>query len=238
MSYQHDDGHASANLPALDARSIAHALGGDVVGRDQVAAPGPGHSRRDRSLSIRLSASAPDGFMVNSHAGDDWRDCRDHVKQALGIPTGMASSPQPTTPKFTFANPAEDDSSRIAAPLERGRRPHRNVGRDISPLKAPRARRRRRGPALASAPAGNARIAVRGLAASSLASTRRLNAIAADRAVTIHTTIHPSTRKAGHPSAASTAPVSANGSANIECSHLIISSVMAVLFHNEVILLS
>ena len=37
------------------------------------------------------------------------------------------------------------------------------------------------------------------------------------------------------PFAASTAPVSANGSAKIECSHLIISSVTTVLFHNEVI---
>src|SRR5439155_7333784 len=84
-------------------------------------------------------------------------------------------------------------------------------------------------------PAGRARIAVRGFAASILASTSRLKAIAADRAATMHTTIHPSTLSGGQAPAASTAPVSANGSANTECSHLIISSVVAVLFHNEAI---
>src|SRR5579875_1203492 len=80
-----------------------------------------------------------------------------------------------------------------------------------------------------SSPAGSARFAVRGLAASNSASTRRLNAIAADRALTMQTIIHASTRAGGHPPAASTAPVSANGRAKIECSHLIISSVMRVL---------
>jgi len=110
MAYHHTNGCASESLRALDARSIARALGGDVVGRDQVAAPGPGHSKRDRSLSIRLSATAPDGFLVNSHAGDDWRECRDHVKHALGIPTGM-SSPKPLTApcRFAFAKPEHDD---------------------------------------------------------------------------------------------------------------------------------
>ena len=46
---------------------------------------------------------------------------------------------------------------------------------------------------LFSVPAGKARIAVRGFAASNRASTSRLNAIAADRAATMHTTIQPST---------------------------------------------
>jgi|SRR5579884_610008 hypothetical protein len=62
----------------MDLRAIARALDGDVCGR-QVLAPGPGHSKKDRSLSIRLNPSAPGGFVVFSHAGDDWRDCRDHV---------------------------------------------------------------------------------------------------------------------------------------------------------------
>lgn len=66
---------------------IARALGGQVMGR-QVIAPGPGHSRRDRSLSVRLSEGSPDGFLVHSHAGDDWRLCRDHVAAALGLAPG------------------------------------------------------------------------------------------------------------------------------------------------------
>jgi putative DNA primase/helicase len=66
-----------------DLRSIATALGGTVVGR-QVMCPGPGHSPRDRSLSVTISASNEDGFVAYSHAGDDWRSCRDHVLARLG----------------------------------------------------------------------------------------------------------------------------------------------------------
>ena len=105
--YQHTERYASGNLH-LDPRIIARALGGVVVGRDQVAAPGPSHSRRDRSLSVRLSATAPDGFLVHSHAGDDWRGLRDHVKQALGIPTGRASPKTPTAPRIVFQFKAPD----------------------------------------------------------------------------------------------------------------------------------
>jgi hypothetical protein len=70
----------------IDARAIAYALGGDVLGRDTVLVPGPGHSRKDRSLAIKLDASAPDGFLIYSHAGDDWKICRDHVRSQLGLP--------------------------------------------------------------------------------------------------------------------------------------------------------
>jgi putative DNA primase/helicase len=62
---------------------ITRALGGEVSGQS-VVAPGPGHSRRDRSLSVTPDAGAPDGFLVYSHAGDDWRACRDHVRALLG----------------------------------------------------------------------------------------------------------------------------------------------------------
>jgi hypothetical protein len=65
-------------------REIAWALGGEVSGA-QVLAPGPGHSRKDRGLSIRPSASAPGGFIVNSFSGDDWRECRRHVEERLGV---------------------------------------------------------------------------------------------------------------------------------------------------------
>jgi putative DNA primase/helicase len=69
-----------------DVRTLARLLGGDVVGRDTVLCPGPHHSRRDRSLAVRLDANAPDGFLTHSHAGDDWKLCRDHVRRALGLP--------------------------------------------------------------------------------------------------------------------------------------------------------
>src|SRR5215813_1109854 len=68
----------------LSLQQIAKALGGEVSG-DQVRAPGPGHSSVDRSLSIKLDPSAPDGFVVNSFAGDDPIACKDYVRGKLGL---------------------------------------------------------------------------------------------------------------------------------------------------------
>lgn len=67
-------------------QSLARQLNGEVVGRRQVLCPGPNHRPHDRSLAVRLDHDAPDGFRVHSFAGDDWRDCRDHVRQLLGLP--------------------------------------------------------------------------------------------------------------------------------------------------------
>jgi putative DNA primase/helicase len=49
---------------------IARALGGDIS-NGQVLAPGPGHSPKDRSVYVRISADTPDGLFVGSFAGDD-----------------------------------------------------------------------------------------------------------------------------------------------------------------------
>jgi hypothetical protein len=87
----------------LTLNQIARALGGEVVGRDTVRAPGPGHSKQDRSLSVRLSSTAPDGFLVHSHAGDDWKACRDHVRGRLGLPDwqpGQREDRRTIDPKF------------------------------------------------------------------------------------------------------------------------------------------
>jgi 5S rRNA maturation endonuclease (ribonuclease M5) len=70
-----------ANVPNL--QSLARALGGEVRG-NQVLAPGPGHSASDRSLSIKPDPSAPDGFVVNSFAGDDPIACKDYVRSKAG----------------------------------------------------------------------------------------------------------------------------------------------------------
>ena len=48
-------------------------------------APGPGHSGKDRSLSIKLSPKSPDGFVVHSFAGDDPLVCKDYVRERLGL---------------------------------------------------------------------------------------------------------------------------------------------------------
>jgi putative DNA primase/helicase len=86
----------------MNLRAIALALGGTVAG-GQVLAPGPGHSPRDRSLSVKPSPEAPDGFMVHSHAGDDWRACRDHVYSRLSIVRETSPSQQPATKKSRIA---------------------------------------------------------------------------------------------------------------------------------------
>jgi putative DNA primase/helicase len=66
-----------------DIRAAARLLSGDVVGRDAVLCPGPNHSAADRSLSVRFYG---DTFVVHSHAGDSWQECRDHVRKLLNLP--------------------------------------------------------------------------------------------------------------------------------------------------------
>lgn len=71
-------------MRALDPRAVAGALGGEAHG-NRIVAPGPGHSARDRSLSILVSWQAPEGFVCHSHAGDDPLACRDHIRVRLGF---------------------------------------------------------------------------------------------------------------------------------------------------------
>jgi len=71
----------------------ARALDGDVVGRNSVLCPGPGHSTRDRSLSVTFLEGG--AFVVHSHAGDSWQDCRDHVRTRLGLPEVKRILPPP-----------------------------------------------------------------------------------------------------------------------------------------------
>jgi hypothetical protein len=77
------DFRASGNIIKL--RQLASALGGEIVG-GEVLCPGPGHSARDRSLAVRLDKDAPAGFLIHSFSGDDPIECRDHVRQKLGLP--------------------------------------------------------------------------------------------------------------------------------------------------------
>jgi len=66
--------------PAIpDLREIVARLGGELsAGGRQASVPGPGHSKRDRSLSLKVS---DDGTRVVffSHAGDDFRACKAHL---------------------------------------------------------------------------------------------------------------------------------------------------------------
>src|SRR5262245_38837396 len=68
----------------LDLHSLAKALGGEVSG-NQVLAPGPGHSKTDRSLSVTLDASGED-IVVNSFTTDDPIRCKDYVRRVARLP--------------------------------------------------------------------------------------------------------------------------------------------------------
>ncbi|MET0706816.1 MAG: hypothetical protein ABWY82_08225, partial [Tardiphaga sp.] len=70
-------------FPSL--QTVAKALGGEVNG-GQVLAPGPGHSAKDRSLSVKIDAGAPGGFLAHSFSGDEPIACRDYVRERLGLP--------------------------------------------------------------------------------------------------------------------------------------------------------
>ncbi len=66
----------------LDLRTAAHALDGEISS-GQILCPGPGHSRSDRSLAVKLGN---DDVVVFSHAGDDPIRCKDFVREKLGLP--------------------------------------------------------------------------------------------------------------------------------------------------------
>src|SRR5829696_10454143 len=69
----------------MNASNAAKLLGGESMRADSVLCPGPGHSRRDRSLHVTFSPSAPEGFLVRSYANDGFGVCRDHVRDRLGL---------------------------------------------------------------------------------------------------------------------------------------------------------
>lgn len=93
----------------------ARLLGGHLDG-DTIRCPGPGHSARDRSLSVKLLSDG--GAFVWSFAGDDWRASRQHVAAVLGIEPARR---RPAERKPEAVRHAEldhaDDADRIARAL-------------------------------------------------------------------------------------------------------------------------
>jgi putative DNA primase/helicase len=94
-------------------RTAAIALHGDVAGRNKVRCPGPGHSKHDRSLAVTFTDS---GFLVHSFAGDDFRECRDHVKAALGCSDALRAANDNTAPPVNHLA-LVDEQHRIAKAL-------------------------------------------------------------------------------------------------------------------------
>jgi len=72
---------------AGDLATIARILKGEVSS-GQVLAPASGHSLRDRSLSIKVSPTAPGGLIVHLFSGGDVLAEKDRVLDALGFSRG------------------------------------------------------------------------------------------------------------------------------------------------------
>ncbi|MEE1658311.1 toprim domain-containing protein [Microvirga sp. CF3062] len=99
--------------------SYARLLNGTVIGQ-QIVFPAPGHSKRDRSASLKFSPNAPGGFIVHSFAGDDPLPIRDYVRERLGraLFQGTPSGLHANTPA-----PAKDLRSRALAVWKESRDP-------------------------------------------------------------------------------------------------------------------
>jgi|GEM_PF-268407 len=98
-------------LPSIS--KIAEILGGDMAGAEALV-PGPGHSREDRSLAIKLDNAAPEGFVVHSFAGDDPIACRDHVRTKLGLPEFAPKKKQPNRGARPFSPTVAEYVYRLA----------------------------------------------------------------------------------------------------------------------------
>ena len=109
-------------MSGLTLREIARAMGGEVQGQ-QVVCPGPGHSRIDRSLAVRLSSQHPTGWVAHSYVGDDFTLCRDFIAQRLGLDLdawrtrGHGAPRQTPTCAVREPAPEPDHAARIARAL-------------------------------------------------------------------------------------------------------------------------
>ena len=85
-------------MTVRDIRRDAVLLQGEAHGTG-ILCPGPGHSKSDRSLSLRRSAKSPIGYFLHSFSGDDFEACADHVRHKLGLPEFEPGAYKPPAPK-------------------------------------------------------------------------------------------------------------------------------------------
>jgi putative DNA primase/helicase len=88
--------------------------------RDQILAPGPGHSPKDLSLSVRLSSASRDGFIAHSFAGEDWKRCREYIRERLDLPRDYwkREKSRPHLRVIRQSGPALEPQDRIRAAIE------------------------------------------------------------------------------------------------------------------------
>ena len=85
----------------IDPSTLAKILGGEHSGNN-VTAPGPNNidRRNDRSMSVTIDASAPDGFVVHSHSAKNTDiECKDYVRRLAGLPEWKPTEKEPDKQK-------------------------------------------------------------------------------------------------------------------------------------------
>src|SRR5262249_21738680 len=80
-----------------DPEAITRALGGDWYGSYGLA-PGPGHSRQDRSPMITAHPTDSSDVSLHSFAGDDWKPIKDDLRRQGLVPEWRAGAPDAMTP--------------------------------------------------------------------------------------------------------------------------------------------
>lgn len=90
---------------------LAQRLGGELGRNGIVTCPGPGHSPKDRSLSVWLDGG---DLRVYSFPGDDWQVCKDHVRERLGLSAWEPGSPRTRTWSSSRTSKLKGDSDQTA----------------------------------------------------------------------------------------------------------------------------
>ena len=105
------------------AYEVTRALGGEWHG-SYGAAPGPGHKKTDRSLTIRPHRDNPDDVFFHSFAGDDCRPIRDDLRRRGILPTRDFHRPVVLNPvaRKKMKAEARERERQDAAEKERKRR--------------------------------------------------------------------------------------------------------------------
>src|SRR5208282_4346909 len=98
------------------ARDVTRHLGGDWLGHYGLA-PGPGHSKKDRSLKIKPHPSDTGEIVLYSFAGDGWKDLKDELRRAGVLPAKDFRGARPLDPaeaKIAAARREEAAAARLA----------------------------------------------------------------------------------------------------------------------------
>lgn len=93
------------------AEQITRRMGGNWHGTYGTY-PGEGHSRKDRSVSIKDAPDKPEGVVLHCHAGDDWRSEMDRLRQA-----GFVKEFEPQRRAKMKFGPRSSENDNSIAPL-------------------------------------------------------------------------------------------------------------------------